>query len=301
MEHKQDDIDSKVTELLAKSTATESALQELKLMLSKYVGGRNAVREGSPSISNSALDDQVALSHEDLREVQDVHIQPTSALPGSGQKDNRILQDVNRGGVNRKAEVDKVITSSTAAPENNTHQHGSSVPEKAKDKAAALRDSSANTKRAGTDQKGKRTSTTEEESCPTSIGGAVEGLLEASKVRVEATVTHAPPSPIPEKRKRRPATKVDAITGVSVEETGKIRCEDITGPRIAPLAGDTLKLIIFNIPGTLMDCSLLREKNPNPSVRTTLNMATRRVVFRPWLQEFFVQVLQELCCGILGK
>jgi chaperonin cofactor prefoldin len=43
MELRQDDIDGKVTTLLAKSTATEEALQELKSMLRSYIGNTKDV------------------------------------------------------------------------------------------------------------------------------------------------------------------------------------------------------------------------------------------------------------------
>ena len=46
------------------------------------------------------------------------------------------------------------------------------------------------------------------------------------------------------------------------------------------------KLLIFNIHGTLLDCSLLSESNPNSNIRITRKSLTRRIVFRPWLTEF---------------
>ena len=121
------------------------------------------------------------------------------------------------------------------------------------------------------DRKSKKPSTTEEESYPISIGGAVEGLLDASKVRVEVAPTHPLLSPSTEKRQLRTTARVDALGGISAEEVGNIRREGIIRPSTTPVEQDTLKFIIFNIHGTLLNCSLLREKNPNPTMRTTLS------------------------------
>ena len=46
------------------------------------------------------------------------------------------------------------------------------------------------------------------------------------------------------------------------------------------------KLVIFNVHGTLVDSSLIAEKNPNSKIRPTIKTTTRRVVFRPWLRAF---------------
>ena len=51
-------------------------------------------------------------------------------------------------------------------------------------------------------------------------------------------------------------------------------------------AQNPVKLLIFNVHGTLLDCSLLSEPNPNTSIRVTMRSSTRRMVFRPWLSEF---------------
>ena len=46
------------------------------------------------------------------------------------------------------------------------------------------------------------------------------------------------------------------------------------------------KLLIFNIHGTPLDCSLLSEPNPNSSIRMTTKSLTHRFMFRPWVIEF---------------
>jgi hypothetical protein len=109
-----------------------------------------------------------------------------------------------------------------------------------------------------------------EESCPISIGGAVEGLLEASTMRLETPSAHPPPSPVPQKRHLRPSSKVDAVCGLIAEETGKVRREASMGPPIASVVGERVKLLIFNIHGTLLDCSLfIRRKTGINDYATT--------------------------------
>ena len=49
------------------------------------------------------------------------------------------------------------------------------------------------------------------------------------------------------------------------------------------------KLLVFNVHGTLLDSSLVAEKNSNTTIRATLTFDNRRVIFRPWLIEFFTR------------
>jgi hypothetical protein len=46
------------------------------------------------------------------------------------------------------------------------------------------------------------------------------------------------------------------------------------------------KMVIFNVHGTMLDCSLKVEKNPNSSIRSSVQTKSRRVVFRPRLIPF---------------
>jgi hypothetical protein len=60
------------------------------------------------------------------------------------------------------------------------------------------------------------------------------------------------------------------------------------------------KLLIFNIHGTLVDCSLLSKPNPNPSIRITRKSSTRRIVFRPWLTEFLDRCFKKFTVAFWG-
>jgi hypothetical protein len=45
-------------------------------------------------------------------------------------------------------------------------------------------------------------------------------------------------------------------------------------------------MIILNIPGTLLDSSLIAEKPRNATIKSSMITESRRVVFRPWLIQF---------------
>ena len=61
-----------------------------------------------------------------------------------------------------------------------------------------------------------------------------------------------------------------------------------------------VKLLIFNVHGTLLDCSLLTEPNPNTSIRVTTRSPTRRMVFRPWLVEFLDKCFRNFRVAFWG-
>ena len=60
------------------------------------------------------------------------------------------------------------------------------------------------------------------------------------------------------------------------------------------------KLLNFNIHGTLVDCSLLSESNPNSNIRITKKSLTRRIVFRPWLTEFLDRCFSKFKVAFWG-
>jgi hypothetical protein len=125
---------------------------------------------------------------------------------------------------------------------------------------------------------------------------AANGLLEAGKVRVDTLprATAAAPSPR-QGRKLRGASppKVDA-RGTDVEEAStKVRSDDILESPKSPFWQDKSKLLVFNVHGTLLDCSSVEDPNPNPSIGYTLKTLTRKVVCRPWMVDFLYNCFQK--------
>ena len=60
------------------------------------------------------------------------------------------------------------------------------------------------------------------------------------------------------------------------------------------------KLLVFNIHGTLVDCSLLTEPHPNSNIRITRKSSTRRFVFRPWLTKFLDRCFKNFKVAFWG-
>jgi hypothetical protein len=65
----------------------------------------------------------------------------------------------------------------------------------------------------------------------------------------------------------------------------KVRSKAGRGIRGTPSAQDR-KLLVFNVHGTLLDSSLVADKNPDTVIWATLTTHNRRVIFWPWLVEF---------------
>jgi hypothetical protein len=120
-------------------------------------------------------------------------------------------------------------------------------------------------------------------------------------MRTDVGISCLVASPTTHKCQWRPTPKVDTMGGSGEEETMKVRRKACRGSPGTCVAGESLKLLIFNIHGTLLDCSLFRERNPNSAVRSTLNTGSRRVVFRPWLVEFLFRCFKNFKVAFLGS
>jgi hypothetical protein len=60
IENRQDHLNEKLFEVLACTKAHTEALEELKSMFAKYIGRFRESDEGSPSVTKSALENQVS-------------------------------------------------------------------------------------------------------------------------------------------------------------------------------------------------------------------------------------------------
>jgi hypothetical protein len=93
----------------------------------------------------------------------------------------------------------------------------------------------------------------------------------------------------PKKSKKQPG-KVDAVP---TEECASIQVRNIESYAIpgSPVITGSSKLLVFNVHGTLMDCSLVDEKNPNTKIKASAYAAGRRIIWRPWMAEFLNQCI----------
>jgi hypothetical protein len=82
---------------------------------------------------------------------------------------------------------------------------------------------------------------------------------------------------VPKKAKKQTG-KIDARASEEEASTQVRRLESypIRGSLI--IAGST-KLLVFNVHGTLLDCSLLDERNPNTKMKASAYAAGRRIIF----------------------
>jgi hypothetical protein len=124
------------------------------------------------------------------------------------------------------------------------------------------------------------------DSNPYSLGGAVEGTTDPAKLGGEACDTGKDQSPKKQKKTSSSPTKVNVpstvIEGGSTQFIGPGIEDDV----VAGWKGRGAKLLVLNIHGTLLDCSLIAERNPNAAIRSSMTTCNRWVVFRPWLLEF---------------
>jgi hypothetical protein len=85
--------------------------------------------------------------------------------------------------------------------------------------------------------------------------------------------------------------KKTASSPTKVNARGKVgegRGSEVRGcpKRDSLVAVQSLKMVIFNVHSTLLDCSVKVERNPNSCTRSSVQTRSRRVVFRPGLIPF---------------
>jgi hypothetical protein len=133
---------------------------------------------------------------------------------------------------------------------------------------------------------------------------AADKLLEAAKMRVDSLprATTDGPSLKKTKKQRQPSPpKVDAPALDAEEASTQVSSDDKIGPPKSPLIVEMSKLLVLNVHGTLLDCSLLEEPNPNSTICYTLKIPTRRVVYRPWLADFLRRCFQHFEVAFWGN
>jgi hypothetical protein len=82
------------------------------------------------------------------------------------------------------------------------------------------------------------------------------------------------------KKNKKTTGKVNAV-GKEHEASAHVRCEESNDILGSPIIAGSFKLLVFNVHGTLLDCSLLEERNPNNEIRPSMKATSRRVICRP--------------------
>jgi hypothetical protein len=134
--------------------------------------------------------------------------------------------------------------------------------------------------------------------------GGDGGFEDASDDRVTATNVAAAPS-----RKAKKALKSPSKVCISQHRSSCafipggpfLTLQDLVTNRVGGSSIHSRKLVIFNVQGTLLDCSLLAAPNPNSNIRYSLKTKSRRVVFRPWLKHFLDRCFSHFKVAFWGS
>jgi hypothetical protein len=102
------------------------------------------------------------------------------------------------------------------------------------------------------------------------LEGAIDGLLEVG-------ASAGPQSPLKVKKPAKSA-EGEAATTPADEAPNKVRTKNKKVSNRVPSL-ERKKLLVLNVHGTLLDYSLLLDKNPNPAIRPILRTTKRRVIF----------------------
>jgi hypothetical protein len=156
-------------------------------------------------------------------------------------------------------------------------------------------------KKGGVDCGLKKASPAGENSNPYSMEFAEEGLVDALTIAKDAEPAEVGVSAVVKTKQPTSPMKTDAGRLTSEKDPRKVMSDSKDrGPSTFTRFG-RLQLLIFNVHGTLLDCSMKVEKNPNTSIRSSIKTATRRVVFRPWLMEFLSRCFKYFVVAFLGS
>ena len=117
----------------------------------------------------------------------------------------------------------------------------------------------------------------------------------------ETTAVALEPSPKKTKKPPKSPQKVLSLHGVCQQMSSEVRPSGVPDHLIGLREWGPTKLVIFNVHGTLLDCSMLCEGNPNPRIRSSTGTASRRVVFRPWLKSFLTRCFQSFIVAFWGS
>ena len=168
--------------------------------------------------------------------------------------------------------------------------------------AATLKDAEKNAEfRKGSDE--LKTGSVEEGSSAGAMHHAAEKLLEAANMPADSMPKSTVAGPSPRKKKQTQASppKVDA-PALDVEEAStQVSCDVSVEHPKSPVRVGMSKLLVFNVHGTLLDCNLLQDPNPNSSIRNTMKTPTRRVVCRPWMAEFLSRCFDHFEVAFWGN
>ena len=319
METRQHALEGKMLQVLATTAANTEALHELKSVFTKYIAKLQDTSDVSPSVSKPVIaNDGAALAQpvkhtaptegacsqegaQDLTDALDFDSEDTT-LPEANNQSVAIPNSRNcsppllTGPLPLQTLKDKFPAS----------QGKDVVPKKLELHNPKVKPSAAIVKDAD-DKKGsqeRKTGSGEGDSSAGAMHHAADMLVEAAKMRVDSLprASTAGPSPKKQKKPGQPApAKVDAPALDVDEASTQVSSDDRVEPPEPPITMEKSKLLVFNVHGTLLDCSMLQDTNPNSSIRSSMRTPTRRVVCRPWMAEFLRRCFEHFEVAFWGN
>ena len=283
------------SKVLATTAATSSAVEELKSMFTSYIGKRLGSKHGSPSVSK-ALENPMVVTIPGL-ELAPVFPSPTPGIlsseavarttqPAAQHDKTSTSPDKNVLQGNVTATCKGVSDGPLETKEPAVHSfEGEDVSENPANKGISAKVVSlARVDRVMEKSKVDVANVGGDSESPDSAGG--DGNVTAE----DSGKVGAPASGLANTwstRKQLPRATAEVIHAVAaIPVSNSIKVEGGLNLSMSMNGRRRDKLLIFNVHGTLVDSSLIAEKNPNSKVRPTVKTKTRRVVFRPLLRAF---------------
>lgn len=304
--------------MIATAAANTEVLQELKLVFTNYFTKLKDTSAPAQPVKPTTTT-EVACSHDAVDDDGDtLDFDSEDATLPKDSKDPGALPKSTESSPPLAAVTNAVQLSKAklAAPQGKAVVPKKPAPPGTKLKGSALKDiptdpaTAATLKDAEKDaelRKGShelKTGRVEEGSSAGAMHHAADKLLEAANMPADTMpkTTLAGPSPKKQKKQRPPSPpKVDA-PALDVEEAStQVSSDDRVEPRKSPVRVEMSKLLVFNVHGTLLDCSLLQNPDPNSSIRYTMKTPTRRVVCRPWMAEFLSRCFDHFEVAFWGN
>jgi hypothetical protein len=195
-----------------------------------------------------------------------IPVQPSKAELAALQTKDVVLQKTKLAGEKLKAADLKDVQIEEPISDSPTYPAGVSKAKRTTEKGSAPTVKDADSKKGSQEQK---TGSGDGDSTIGAMLEVADKLLEAAKMRVDSLPRATTSGSFPKKTKkqRQPSPpKVDA-PALDVEEAStQVSSDDKIGPLKSPLTVQKSKLLVLNVHGTLLDCSLLEEPNPNRTI-----------------------------------
>jgi hypothetical protein len=195
-----------------------------------------------------------------------IPIQPSKAELAVPQIKEVVLRKPELPGAKLKAADLKVVHTEEPISNSPTYPAGVSKAKRTTEKRSVPIVKDAAGKKGSQEQK---TGSGDGDSTAGAMLEAADKLLEAAKMRVDSFpgASTGGPSPKKTKKQRQPSPpKVDAPALDAEEASTQVSSDDKIGPPKSPLTIQKSKLLVLNVYGTLLDCSLLEEPNPNNTI-----------------------------------